>query len=271
MKPARHAALLVCLLLLGACETIEPAPKDLDGLAHWFWLNYTAADDAEMADAVDKLHRALDADALEEPGQGTVSRLSSAELEHVEMQDRDPDPAVGLYITGVIRCGLGALEEVLWDLNQDEMYSEAYDSFERSYTSDFDAYRARDETILTWTATYEATPLPAARYRATMLGGLRYVPTLEDEEGSPLTPAIIQRSWMPRPAEYLDTDANEFDLDFHVEVYYQRGDGEIVHFYPLWRHLAFNGIGLSTDDTSVQDMILDGFVDWDVRTEELCQ
>lgn len=264
------ALLYACLPLVAACPPpLEPAPKDIDGVAHWLWLHYEDADDAAMADALEKVHRACRFSDFEASERGLLSDLSKQELAPVQMEETDPERAQGMFLTNAFACELGTLERILYALDQGDKYTEAYDSYQRTYTSDLEAYQAREEPFITWDVTYEATPLPAARYRATVKGGLRWVP-VGDGETTPHGPYIVQRTWLPEPVDYLDTDANAFTLDFQLEVYYESSFGQIAHFYPLWRHMAFNGIGVSTDDESVQSMVLDGLLDWDTRTEELC-
>jgi len=271
----RHLAqggLLLATLALGAlaCEpALEPAPGDIDGLAHWLWVNFLDADDAAMADALKKVHSVADFAAFEEPLRMTITDLVQDELAVVEMQDRDPKPAAGMLVTNVFDCSIETLEPVLYALDQGDKYPELYDTYQRDYTSDIAAYQAREANTIGWSFSYEATPMPASRYRASSNGELRYVADI-DGDVTPFGAFLVQRIWMPQPVEYLETDANEFTLDFQLEVYYQLDTGRVAHFYPVWRHMAFNGVGASTDDGWVQDTILNGLMDFDVRTEELC-
>jgi len=269
---ALGGSLLIALALTtAACEpALEPAPKDIDGLAHWLWVNYLAANDEEMADALKKVHTVADFAAFDEPLRMTITDLEQGELAVVEMEDRDPKPAVGMLVTNVFDCTIDKLEPVLYALDQGAKYPELYDTYSREYTSDLGAFQAREANTISWTFTYEATPMPASRYRTTSNGQLRYVPDI-DSDVTPFGDFLLQRIWMPQPVAYLETDANEFTLDFQLEVYYQLDATRVAHFYPVWRHMAFNGVGASTDDDWVQDTIIGGLLDFDIRTEELCQ
>lgn len=253
-----------------ACEPeLDPAPEDINGVAHWLWAHYDDADDASLADAIDKVYSVVDFANYSEDSRGLLRDLSAEELTVVEMQDRDPKPAQGMYLVNMFDCELPKLEKIMYGLNQGENYSEIYDSYERQYTSSLDDYLSRSSKTISWTFTYEATPLPSARYRASSNGGLRYLGTTDEVQPSH-GPVILQRTWMPQPAEYLETDANVFDLDFQMEIFFEPEPGRIAHFCPFWRHMAYNGVGASTDDNWVIDKILDGFRDWDARTAELC-
>ena len=55
-----------------ACKKIEPAPEDLDGLAHYFWDKFDEGLDEEIALAVINLEAAIDSEGEE----GTTSRLT---------------------------------------------------------------------------------------------------------------------------------------------------------------------------------------------------
>ncbi len=195
--------------------------------------------------------------------------LSSEELSVVDMQNRDPTPAQGMYVVNMYDCNLPKLEKLLYDRDQAAMHGDVYESYEREYTSSFEDYNSRESKTLSWKFNYSAAPMPAAHYHTTGLGGLRY---LADSEALNLAhgPALLQTSWMPEPSVFDDTDANEFDLDFQIAVFFEPEPGRIAHFLTLWRHLAFNGVGADSEDSWVIDTILDGFVDWDTRIEELC-
>ena len=253
-----------------ACEPkIEAAPEDVDGLAHWLWANYSDVEDETLSDAIDKLGVAFAFDELSEPKRGLLRNLTSADLASVEMEDRDPASAQGMYVANVFACDIEKMEGLLYALNQDELYPDVYTSYERRYSSELEAYTSRRVNSLSWEVDYEAKPMPAASYKAQSKGGVRYIAANEASEWR-RGPALFQRTWMPQPAEYLDTDANEYDFDFQIELYFEISPGRMAHFYPLWRHMAFNGIGASTADGWIIDTILDGLEDWDKRSEELC-
>jgi len=49
-----RAVAVLALGVAAACPPeIEPAPEDLDGVAHWLWVNYELADDAAALAQVD--------------------------------------------------------------------------------------------------------------------------------------------------------------------------------------------------------------------------
>ena len=82
------------ILMFLACNQIKMAPKDIDGLAHYFWQNMEG--DAELlGQGSANLYDALDANTLSEPINGLITKLSKAELELVDKGDEDPSKASG--------------------------------------------------------------------------------------------------------------------------------------------------------------------------------
>ncbi|MBN2361221.1 MAG: hypothetical protein JXR83_17330 [Deltaproteobacteria bacterium] len=265
-------AIVGVLLLTPAClfgSPTEPAPDDLDGLARWLWVNFLAADAATMADASSKLHVAADFDGISEPRRGLLDDLASDDLAAVEMADRDPRPAQGMYLINLLGCTLPQLEAVLLDPDQAAIQPQIYQVYQRTYLTDVEAFDQRTASVVSWEYYYEAQPMPAARYGAHPRADLRHVGASPGVD-LPHGPLLVQRIWLPQPAEYFDTDANVFDLDFQIAVYYEAAPGQVAKFYPFWRHIAFTAIGASTDDNWMIDAVLDGEVEWDRRLVEAC-
>ncbi|MBN2360527.1 MAG: hypothetical protein JXR83_13815 [Deltaproteobacteria bacterium] len=260
------------LLFAPACSCdppIAPAPEDIEGLSHWLWVNFLVADDAALADAVVKIHAATDLEHFSAPARSLLDDLNSDELEPVEMSDRDPAPAQGMLLVDRFDCTMEQLQAVFLDPDQGAIYPEIYQEYQRTVLTDLEAFKARTTNLVSFRNYYQAQPLPAARYEATTRCDLRYIGA-DPEVELPFGPMFIQRIWLPQPVHYFDTDANVFDLDFQVEIFYQTAPGKMGKFYPFWRHMAFNGVGASTDDEWIIDIVLDGQEDWDVRTAEVC-
>lgn len=251
------------LLAAAACAPpAEPAPDDVDGLAHWLWNNGDGADDAAIVAAAANVHAAVDGDVLRAPARGTLADLTAAELAVVDMQDRDPSNAQGLFYAGVVGCSIEQLADILTDPAQDELFPDVYDAYERALDGDRAAFLAGEADGLTWTTTYTAT-LIASPYDATTRGSLRRARVDGDER----SPTLVARTHMPAPAVFAD-DANSFPLDFQIESYHPRADDETVHLYGIWRELHVGEF--STDDDVVIGFILDALVQFDEKTTELC-
>lgn len=256
------------MALSTGCKDVDPAPEDLDGLFHYVWEKYDDGLDEELALAVINAHAAIDGDELSEVQDGSLSAFTRDEMDRVGMRaSADPNELAGMYLVDLLPCTLEQLERVITDLDQDQLYEGEYEAYDRRYTSDHDAYAAREEPQLTWDVDITAEFVAGALYEEFIHGGTRYVPAV-DEETSPFGPVVLARTWMPDAARF-DNDDYYFTQDYQIEVYYERAPGEVNHLYGLWRHSGFQE--LNTDDEFLVRQILNALADWDVRTGELCQ
>jgi hypothetical protein len=269
------------LLLLLACKAPEPAPSDLDGLAHYFWQKYDAGADEELAEAVRKLDAALGplsteqlgaADAyLSEPLTYTLSDLTKEEAERVlPGDDRDPSLARGFVMINPLPCTMTQAERFVYAQDQMALYPDAYSAYARTYSTDLGAYEAREAPFLDWDVSLTATTV-GITYTEELGGGIRYVPAL-DAEQSPWGWFSVNRAWLHEPAcfgEDCDSQDARFDQDFQLEVHYERADTTVVHAYFVWREAEY--FGISQDDDALVNLQTDGFIDWDEDTAALCE
>ena len=254
------------ILLLLACNQIKMAPKDIDGLAHYFWQNME--EDAELiGQGSINLFDALNANTLNEPQNGLITKLSKAELELVNKGDEDPTKATGVFYSNIVNCSLEGIEPGIYAANQDERHPDTYTYYDREYTSDKAAYEARESDTLTWYTTYTVEGL-GANYTANLHGYIRYIDFIDDEI-TPYGPIIISRGVLDEPAYFNNSDERGLFQDYQMEVYFERAPGETVHFYTIWREMVYAGAA-DFDSETVQSFVLDGFEDWDQDSEELC-
>jgi len=249
-------------LLFVACAKPEPAPADLDGLVHLFFAKYDTATDEELrAAAVNLLP------LLQEPSRGLVDDLTAEEQATVRVDPpRDPADATGMFVAGPIACTLADLEVVNYALDQEGLYEavtgdEEYIAYDRVYESDLAAYEARTDPFLTWRTTYTVQPV-MSEYTAEIDGGMRFVPALDG-----VGPVVMSRSTLPSPATFAGETDDFFDQDYQIDV--MLGDGDTsVHVYVAWRNLS--SLGLEDESAGVQDLLLNGFEDFDRDTELVC-
>jgi hypothetical protein len=267
--------LVPCLLpLAAACLSsapVEPAPSDFDGNVHYLWDHYDldAGTDKEIVDAVNKLHTVVKGDTRTDAKMGGITDLSSSDITPVTVPaGTDPSKARGMYLINEFACTLDKLTTITIATNQDVEYPTAYNSYMRTYTSDADAFKAGTTPTLTWTTKVNASLLDA-KFDETASGGVRKVTPPSDDATSFGGPILMTRTWMPTPAVF-EQSGPSFDQDYQLEVYYERKPGEMIHVYPLWRHMAIPSAGLSTDDDSVVDLITQKLQDWDTQTAKLC-
>ncbi len=271
---------LAALSLLG-CHSTKLAPADLDGLAHWYWSEYDGVDspdgdDAAVISATLNLDAALGGQAADAPLTGTLTDLSDDEQALVALDPaRDVSLSAGMFIANTLPCTLDQIERISIALDQDAQYPGTYDTYDRSYTSDSDAYLARETPYLTWESHIDATVLGAS-YHEDVDGGARYVTDDGSVEGG-LGDMFITRVWLPTPATFFNADGSvdedggkSFDQDYQLEIYYPLSSTEIAHYYALWRQMDY-GAGLNTDASSVQNTMLDALLKWDDANAKLCE
>jgi hypothetical protein len=263
-RPAVLSLALTAGLSTG-CKKLENAPAALDRLFPWFFKAIDEGTDEQLAEGFRNLHKAGDVKNLDDTVDGLISDLSKEDLAVVGLEGKNPSKAPGVYMLNPFQCGLGQLEKVLAHKNQDNLYPDAYDRYDRSYTSDRDAYFDRDEELLTWTVDYTATIL-SATYDSDLRGALRYVPELDDE-ATPFGPMLIARTYIPRPARF-ESNNKSLDQDYQIEMFY-RHKGRIVHAYGLWREADF-GSGINSESEIAQKSLLNELAKWDEETEANC-
>ncbi len=264
LRPRVVARSTAALAVWWGCAACGPAPRptpdDVDGLGHWLWVNGDAADDAAIVDATVRMHQAVSGDDLDPVDRGTLTDLTAAELGVVDLTDRDPGTAQGVFYAGPVGCSLDALADIFTAANQDELFPDVYDSYERTFATDRDAFLARAAPRVEWSTSYGAT-LVSSPYTTTSLGSLRRAVTDDDE-------ALVGRSHMPEPATFEEGSGNSFALDFQIESYRARDDGQLVHFYGIWRDLKVGEFTM--DDDVVIGFVFDALVQFDQKTTELC-
>jgi hypothetical protein len=257
---------LVAASLTFGCKKVEPAPAELDALFHYVWDGYDAGEDEVLHEAIRNLDAAVDGASVDGPADGSLTPLSDEQGALVGVTDRSPTAAAGVYLVNLIRCDLGALEQILTEPAQDQLYEGTYESYSRDYHGDIDGFLQGADHTLSWDVTYTASVLGAG-YTASLDSSLRRVVAMDDET-SPWGDVMLARAYLPEPAEF-DSDNKTLDQDYQLEAYWQRAPGEIVHAYAVWRQADW-GAGFTSDDDGIQRLMLNALADWDETTDELC-
>ncbi len=242
------------LVLLVSCAKPIDAPKDLDALFHYLWLNYQTGSDAEMLAAAANLDPLIG-----EASDGLLTPLSDAEQATVDvLSGQDVAEATGWFVAGPLGCPFDDTEKILYALDQEGLYEsatgkESYVAYDRVYTSDIDAYVARQTPFVTWTTTYTVTPV-FTTYTAEISGSMRYVP---EQDG--VGPMVLQRSYLPEIATFEAETQDFFEQDYQLDVVLPSGNSA-VHGYANWRDLQ--SAGLEDESGGVQNLLIDGLVDY---------
>jgi hypothetical protein len=243
-----------------ACKEPDVAPRDLDELTHDVWAHYALEDETSLVVDMQDLRTLTDESTL--PLDGTFSDLTADEVDLVGFtRNIDPAIALGMFTMGQVDCSPEDMEKILFATNQDELYVGNYTSYHRDYTSDFDAYTARDTHHLTWDTDYGVSMPLFGAYTTSVEAGMHFAPDGDDG------PYLFSRTIMPEAADG-DPDTVVFDIDFQMESFYPH-DGGMVHLFAMWRHIDLGG-GFGTDDDGSVNLILDGLHDFDDDTSSIC-
>jgi len=269
MKFARSTRTVLWMTTLAAvgCKKVEPAPKALDRLFPYFFTMIDEGSDEDLAYGIRELHKEKSLEEGEDLLDGSISKLNKSDLQVVGLNDRDPSKAAGVFLVNKIECSFSQLEKILYHKHQDQLYDGVYDTYNRAYTSDKDAYINRDTMELTWDLDYEAT-IVGKTYRSDVKGKLRRVPNLGEDE-TPHGAFLVTRAYLPRPADF-ESGNTSLDQDYQIEMYYKLGGGQILHAYGVWREADFGG-NLTSDHEGTQRLLLNSMADWDADTEKLCE
>ena len=262
----RWSALL--LVSLFGCRDIEPAPEDLDGLAHYLWQHMDDDTPEALAEGIVNLHAAMGADALAEVQDGSLSALDGEEVALVGKDASGADALAGIYILDVVHCGVAELEAQTYATDQDVLHPGTYVSYDRVYTSDLQAYQARQTEWLRWVSTYEVEGF-GANYSASIDGSMRYLDALATEGATPAGPAFLSRGVLVEAAWFDDDGDRGIYQDYQLEVYWERAPAETVHVYVIWREMVYLG-SADFNSEAVQGFVIDGLLDWDADAEVLC-
>lgn len=262
----RSCSVLATLAVLGASAcAVDPAPTEVTDPIQWFWRNYSTATDAEAADVLKKLNGQLSAVTADAPMKSTISRLAKADVSALKVQgDPDPAHAVGLLAVTEFACKLDKLAEVITATDQDKKYPGSYTSYQRKHTTVHADWLAKKATLVAWDTDLTADTVGSPS--ESLSGGARRVADLGKEK-SPFGSFVVSRTWLKKPATFDDPD-NTWPQDWQIEVYYERTPGRMVHLFGAWRQMKVSV--LSTDDDSLQKLMLSNFVKWDAQTEKLC-
>lgn len=250
----------LCVVLLG-CKKVEPAPEALDDLFHYLWQNYDDGTDEQLVDALNNLVAAVEDGALDPPD-GAVTSLSDEETALVGVTDRSADAASGVFIVHGFDCADAQLQEILSYGAQDELYEGVYEVYQRDFDGSREDWLGGGSDRLSYDIRYTAKPPIGSAYDAASEGALRRVVV-------PAGEAVVQRSYMPAPAEFEGDGKSYVDQDYQLEVYQPRGGGRILHVYAMWRDAEFSGLNMA--DESFQRIVINNMRDWDDNTAKLCE
>jgi hypothetical protein len=256
------STVLAASVAMSACK-VEPAPEDLDGLTHWFWQHLDDEEPDALQAGAASLYQALDGAGFEGPLDGTITTLSADETALVGHGEDSLDDVYGVFMANDVGCSTDLLEYQIYAPNQAEMHPDTYLSYEREFTSDLEAFQARETEWLHWESYYVVDD-GSVSYEATIIGTLRYIDEIDADLPGPL---LVSRGVLDEPAYTNDDQDRGMMQDYQLEVYFPRGD-ETLHLYAMWRDAVF--FGMDFGNGGMQTFVLNGMEGWDEDSEELC-
>ena len=249
-----------------ACKSVDPAPEDIDGLSHYFWENYGNDDDPLISLGIQNAFLAIDPDNLTEALKGSISNLTREELALVGKEQENPDEMSGIFFANIINCPISVVEKGVYATNQDERHEGDYSEYNREYTSDLDSYESRETNRLSWSTNYTVETI-GQRLSVHINGEIRYIEdTSEDSKG----PIVLSRGVLAEDAYFEGSDDRGMFQDYQLEVYFPISETETVHYFTIWRDMVYTST-IDFSSETMQEIVLDGLIDWDLDAEAECQ
>ncbi len=252
---------LVGLAWLAMGCASEPAPEKITDFSKWLWRNYDSASDDQLANAVVQLNGTVTEVTADKPLKVLISRLASTDVALVGSK-LDASKAVGMLAITETACTLSQVANIHTHADQAGLHAKAYRAYKRTFVHDRAAFLGHKIARLDWN-----TELTSDYANEKLAGSARWVPDLGKAK-SPHGAALVSRTFLKEPATEVDGNGVQWPQDYQVEAYYERTPGKVIHLFALWRQADF---GISTETTALQNIMLNGFVDWDKEVETACK
>ncbi len=263
--------LFALLVPLAGCKPLPEAPRDIDALAHFFFLEFDEGAPELITDGGDKLLECADELAwtgAQGAGEEMSGALTDIGEDHRVTVGLDPDVDYS-WVNGVYEllpqpgCSVADLEAMYLVDDQPSLFPGQYDAYSRNHVGDKDCYATGDCDSHLYEITIEDKLIGKSLVYTLVIEVRRVV----DEV---LGTMVVVRTFMPEPGEIGgETDAATFfDQSYQVEVFTPMADGTALHFYGLWNSGGLKGI--DPDNPIWENEYLDGLQDWNDRVGELC-
>lgn len=250
----------LALAVLSGCS-VDPAPKELNPLARWFWVNYDGASDEQVHEAIRNLH-ALVGNDYTDPLQLTLDRLQPGDDVAPELSGKaDVVKARGLFVYNKIKCPIEKIEKMFISLDQDGLHG-GYDKYERHYESNVDDYLNRKTLNVLYRSIFTISVL-GSEYTAEMPGGTRWI-AAEEGASSLGGKAFLTRGYMPKPAA-VKKDSDYVRQNYQTQLFYELEPGVVMHMIADWREMSLAGFDSEGDilPSTTLSTLLDGDDDYE--------
>ncbi len=255
-------------LLVTGCRAPDPAPTELDELAHFFMAQVHEQDHEAIREGAANLMDWYQGSGLSgEPTGGALSDLSSAEVQALDELQWSPNPklAAGVYVVSKLSCDMDGAAQIALYEQQLELFPDNYASYGRTWHTDPDCYPEGACDAVDWTAHIQDNFVGNL---ATMTYELDVKLRLtRDEAGDPAI--MLTRCVMPEKATD-DLNSGGFEQSYHIETHMPLGSGTL-HFYGLWNYGWFlDDDQEAADDDIWPNQYLKGLIEFEELLEELC-
>jgi len=261
-----RAPILVVTLAQAGCRPPEPAPIELDDLAHFFLAQVDLQEHERIVEGAANLLAWYDASGLagQGPSNGTLTDLAQEEVDVLTELNwhPDPEPCAGVFAVSEITCDLATVEAMNLEPEQTEVFEGNYESYVRTWESDPACFEAGTCDGLDWSSVIEDNFVFSYEMTYTMYVRMRRT---RDEDGAPA--ALLIRSVMTDPAQE-DVDVGGFEQSYHIEAYVPRAGG-LLHLYGMWSYGWISGSDPDSDFWSRQ--YSDGLLDFEDQLQGLCE
>lgn len=281
MKRITAAIVVVLGLACSSCIFVAPAPapEGLEDLARFIWDRFDIKADTDVGVQDHELHEAvinLDKELADlnvdddTPFKSVLEDLEEDRVKDLEgMADRSDriGLAQGMVAGNIVHCTMKQTENLALSEKSKEIHPDVYSEYEKTFDDDIESFADGTTDQIFWRLDYAIDEPPVGNpYSAQARAGARRVKAVDDTI-SPFGDVFLTRVHLPQPAVF-EGEGSQFDLDFQLETYFQREDGNLIHFYVMWRHMVLGPVDSSQD--IFINASLDGMIDWDKETELAC-
>lgn len=256
-----HRILLAVPLLvpMGACRRDSPpADAAFSDTLIYLLASIHSAEPAELAVAMRDLEQRI-ADDIDLASKDTVerslqpARLTASDIESIERQNTDRDPAAAIPIAVAARSAFPTPEHMALQLMSDQRPIEPYspDKYDRSFLEGEDCFLDRAcDTLRTSNDLTKENLLMTIDY--ILLKDFRWVdlslpdPDAPEESFGDERWAVLGRSWTDRSFSGRD-DKSHIHQSYTMEVWIPEESGSVIRMQALWSETEFEGLSVSDE------------------------
>lgn len=250
-------------LLLAACARPEPAPTNLDALAHFFLAQGEIQDHDRIVEGGRNLVAWFQAAGLDgTPSGGTLSDLTREEALAVSdlSWDADPEPCAGVYEVALSPCTMEQAAAVNLVEDQSLLFPDHYETYHRTWGNDPSCWEDGCDAVDWVSDVVEEVSGGIATLTYRFVVRMRQ----SREDGDPSV--LLLRTVLPEPA-VVDTSAATFEQSYHAEVFVPYGEGTL-HLYALWNAISL--LGGDTDGSFWSNQYVEGLADYEAELVGAC-